>query len=159
MEGFLQVVLSFIGCLGFAMLYNLHGKKLWISGIGGLISWASFLMFQYFMENNFLMNMFAAIVATAYAEIAARVTKAPATVYLVSSIISLVPGGNLYYTMNYALAKNWQLFTSFGQRTLIIAMALSGGIMMASSLYRLCHEMGKYYRGRTQKKKDIQFKK
>lgn len=90
--------------------------------------------------------MFAAIIATAYAEIAARTTKAPATVYLVSAIIPLVPGGNLYYTMNYALGKNWELFTRFGQKTIVTAMALAAGIMMASSLYRLCHEMRKYFR-------------
>ena len=39
--------------------------------------------------------------------------------------------------MNYAVAKNWGLFAMYGQRTLITAMAVSGGIMMVSSVYRL----------------------
>ena len=107
---------SFTGSFGFAALYNLHGKKLWTAGLGGLISWAVYLAVQVMIKNNFLINMFAAMAATIYAEMMARTLKTPATIFLISSIIPLVPGGNLYYTMNYAIAKDWKLFYLYGTK-------------------------------------------
>lgn len=137
----LQIISSFTGSFGFAALYNLHGKKLWTAGLGGLISWAVYLAVQVMIKNNFLINMFAAMAATIYAEMMARTLKTPATIFLISSIIPLVPGGNLYYTMNYAIAKDWKLFYLYGQKTIIAATAIAGGIMMASSSYRLYQEI------------------
>lgn len=144
----LQMISSFIGSFGFAALYNLHGRKLWTAGLGGMISWVVYLAVQFMTENNFLVNMFAAMAATIYAEMMARILKTPATIYLISAIIPLVPGGNLYYTMNYAIAKDWHLFYLYGQKTIIAATAIAGGIMMASSFFRLYQEIRHDYRKR-----------
>jgi uncharacterized membrane protein YjjB (DUF3815 family) len=144
-EAFMQVLVSFLGSLGFAMLYNLHGKKLWAAGFGGLISWLAYLMMEQGSYNNFLNFMYAAIVATIYAEVMARKLKTPATVYLISSIIPLVPGGNLYYTMNYMIGKNWELSRFYGEKAIITAAAVAAGIMMASSLYSIVIKIKWYY--------------
>lgn len=135
MSSVIQVLISFLGSLGFALVYNLHGKKLWVAGLGGLVSWTVYLVLQQVLDNNFLMFMYAAIAATVYSEVMARLLKTPATVYLISAIIPLVPGGNLYYAMNYAIAKDWSLFSFYGQKTISIATAVAGGIMMASSVF------------------------
>ncbi|MBQ1965266.1 MAG: threonine/serine exporter family protein, partial [Clostridia bacterium] len=39
-----------------------------------------------------------------YAGIMARVLKTPATTFITTSLIPLIPGGSLYYTMAYAFA-------------------------------------------------------
>lgn len=146
MNDLVQVFASFTGSLGFAMLYHLHGKKLWMSGIGGMVCWASYLGFSHISKSLFIANLLATVVATVYAEIMARILKTPVTVFLISAIIPMVPGGTLYYTMNYAIAKNWALFYVFGQKTIVIAVAMAGGIMIASSVFRLANEMRFYYR-------------
>ena len=133
MEPIIQIAASFVGSTGFAALYHLHGKKLWISGFGGMLCWASYLGFQIVIENAFLTNLFATMAATAYAE------------YLISAIIPMVPGGTLYYTMNYAIAKEWNLFYDFGQRTIMIAAAMAGGIMITSSFFKMISQMRLYY--------------
>lgn len=145
MEPIIQIAASFVGSTGFAALYHLHGKKLWISGFGGMLCWASYLGFQIVIENAFLSNLFATMAATAYAEFMARLEKTPVTVYLISAIIPMVPGGTLYYTMNYAIAKEWNLFYDFGQRTIMIAAAMAGGIMITSSFFKMISQMRLYY--------------
>ena len=145
MEGIIQIAASFAGSTGFAALYHLHGKKLWISGLGGMVCWASYLGFQNVIENAFLTNLFATIAATAYAELMARTQQTPVTVYLISAIIPMVPGGTLYYTMNYAIAKEWSLFSEYGQRTVMIAAAMAGGIMIASSFFKMYSQIRCYY--------------
>lgn len=133
----IQVLSSFIGALGFSILFNVRGKKLFFAGLGGLVSWTVYLVMASMTTSTFLPNLAASMAATVYAEALARLAKSPAAIFLIGAIIPLVPGGQLYYTMNYAVAKNWGLFAMYGQRTLITAMAVSGGIMMVSSVYRL----------------------
>ena len=132
-----QILSSFIGALGFSILFNMRGKKLFFAGLGGLVSWTIYLVMTSLTTSTFLPNFVASMAATVYAEALARLAKSPATIFLIGAIIPLVPGGQLYYTMNYAVAKNWGLFAMYGERTLLIAMAVSGGIMMVSSVYRL----------------------
>ena len=110
-----------------------------------MLCWASYLGFQIVIENAFLTNLFATMAATAYAEFMARLEKTPVTVYLISAIIPMVPGGTLYYTMNYAIAKEWNLFYDFGQRTIMIAAAMAGGIMITSSFFKMISQMRLYY--------------
>jgi len=74
----------------------------------------------------------------------ARILKTPVTVFLITGIIPLVPGGNLYYTMNYVLAKQWHLSSLYGQKTILIAIAVAAGIMIASSIYGICALVWKY---------------
>lgn len=141
---FIQVIASFVGSLGFAILYNLRGKKLWMAGISGMVSWIVYLIVWDQMPSTFVANLAAAAVATIYAETMARILKTPVTVFLITGIIPLVPGGNLYYTMNYVLAKQWRLSSMYGQKTLLIAVAVAAGIMVASSIYGICASVWKY---------------
>ena len=53
------------------------------------------------------------------------------------SVIPLIPGGSLYYTMNYALNEQWQLFTDKALYTLQLALALAVGIIAVTTLVRL----------------------
>ena len=130
----IQVLASFVGSFGFAVLYNLRGKKLCMAGISGMVSWIAYLIVWNEMPSTFVANLAAA----------ARILKTPVTVFLITGIIPLVPGGNLYYTMNYVLAKQWHLFYLYGQKTLLIAVAVAAGIMTASSVYGICASVWKY---------------
>jgi len=135
----IQVLASFVGSFGFAVLYNLRGRKLCMAGISGMVSWIAYLV-----ASVFAANLAAAAVATVYAETMARILKTPVTVFLITGIIPLVPGGNLYYTMNYVLAKQWHLSSLYGQKTILIAIAVAAGIMIASSIYGICALVWKY---------------
>ena len=95
----IQVLASFVGSFGFAVLYNLRGKKLCMAGISGMVSWIAYLIVWNEMPSTFVANLAAAAVATIYAETMARILKTPVTVFLITGIIPLVPGGNLYYEL------------------------------------------------------------
>ena len=109
-----------------------------------MVSWIAYLIVWNEMPSTFVANLAAAAVATIYAETMARILKTPVTVFLITGIIPLVPGGNLYYTMNYVLAKQWHLFYLYGQKTLLIAVAVAAGIMTPSSVYGICASVWKY---------------
>ena len=142
----IQVAACFAGSFGFAILYNLRGRKLCMAGVASVASWITYLIVWNKIPSVFAANLAAAAVATIYAETMARILKTPVTVFLITGIIPLVPGGNLYYTMNYVLAKQWHLSSLYGQKTLLIAVAVAGGIMVASSIYGICASIWNYCR-------------
>ena len=91
-----QILSSFIGALGFSILFNMRGKKLFFAGLGGFVSWTVYLVLASMTTSTFLPNLAASMAATIYAEVLARLSKSPATIFLIGAIIPLVPGALLY---------------------------------------------------------------
>jgi uncharacterized membrane protein YjjB (DUF3815 family) len=52
-------------------------------------------------------------------------------------LIPLIPGGSLYYTMNYALNEQWAAFVNKAVYTLELALALALGIIAVTTLNRM----------------------
>ena len=78
-----------------------------------------------------------AVAASIYSEIMARVRKFPAITYLVISIFPLIPGAGVYYTMNYAVQGNMELFISKGMHTAAEAGVMAVAILLASTTVRM----------------------
>ena len=72
-----------------------------------------------------------------YAEVMARVIKTPTTTFITTSLVPLIPGGSLYYTMAYGFQGQATRFVTKGVATLALAAALALGIIIASTLTRL----------------------
>lgn len=81
------------------------------------------------------------IVVSAYAEVMARVFKAPVTGFLTIGILPLVPGGGIYYTMEYCVSGQTSQFIETGIHTFAIAGALAVGVLIVSSLVHLFQKM------------------
>lgn len=134
---FIQIISGFIGSLGFAVLFNIHGKRMLAAGFGGLLSWFLFVIFSYFTKNEPLNYFIVAMLITLYAEIMARVLKTPTTTFITTSLIPLIPGGSLYYTMAYAFKNDGENFIIKGTYTLQLAAALALGIIVGTTLSKI----------------------
>lgn len=68
----LQLVMAFVGSLGFAMLFRLR-RALWISAsLGGVFCWGGYLLVMYFSDGQiFTSGLAAAALAAVYAELLA----------------------------------------------------------------------------------------
>ena len=95
-----HIIISFIGCVGFAIYFNVHSWGVPLTSLGGLITWAAYLIAMKLGCDVIGANFWAAVVAATYAEIMARVRKYPAITYLVVSAFPLLPGAGIYYTMS-----------------------------------------------------------
>ncbi|MBR2079051.1 MAG: threonine/serine exporter family protein [Clostridia bacterium] len=129
----LKIILSgTIGTLGFSLLFKSNPKRTFFNALGGAITCIVYVVCCELFEHEFMQNIFPALAATAYAEIMARVLKAPATPILACSIIPLVPGGKLYYTTYYFVVGQMSLFEYTLTQTLRIAAGLAVGIIIVS---------------------------
>ncbi|HJF55737.1 threonine/serine exporter family protein [Anaerotruncus colihominis] len=144
----LPCLYSFIGCIGYCLSFNIRPRKqmLLLSSAGGALGWCVYLLCGG-MKNDIIQSFFAIIVVAVYSEIMARLYKAPATVYLVVGLIPLVPGGGIYYTMEYCINGDMMNFMNTGIHTFGIAGALSIGILLVSGGVRLLNVVGRLRRG------------
>lgn len=133
----IQIITGFLGSLGFSVLFHIRGKKLAVAALGGLMSWTVFLLLEPLFPSEALRYFLSAAAVTVYAELFARMMKTPTTTFLVPSMIPLIPGGALYYTMNYALNEQWTAFAQHAWYTLGLALALAVGIIAVTTLIRM----------------------
>jgi len=131
----LNILYAAICAFGFSIFFNLRGKKLLICSLGGGFSW---MFYELFAAYGVMPQFFAAGAAIAlYAELMARIMKAPGSIYIAPALIPLVPGGALYRSMLHALNGENDLFISTGIDALMIIGALTLGIVSVSSVARL----------------------
>lgn len=135
-EYVLPCVYAFVACAGFCFVYNLRGKQLIFAPLGGAVGWLTYLLMA-FLENETIQFFLAAMALAVYAEIMARVHKAPVTCYLLVALLPLVPGGGIYYTMEHCINGDTEAFLETGLHTLGLAGALAMGVVVVSSVARL----------------------
>ena len=129
----LQVAAAAVGTLGFAILFNSRPKRLFLGALGGGLTWVVYLLVSRFLGQDFICVALAAGFGAAYAEIMARVCKAPATVFTILSEIALIPGGSLYITMHHLVGGRQSQALQFGAHTILIALAIALGIVFVTA--------------------------
>ena len=128
----IQTTAAFLGSIGFAIFFKMKGTQRVLAGIGGAVTWIVYLLIQHFIEGYFVPYLVASIFVGIYAEIMARVNKAPATIFLTAAAVPLIPGGSLYYTMLGLVEQDEELFATSGVAALTIALAISLGFVVVA---------------------------
>lgn len=128
-----------VGCVGFSILFNIHGPGGILCALGGILCWVIYSLVARFSGNVMLGYLWGSIFASAYAEIMARVRKYPAISYLVVSLFPLIPGAGIYYAMNYAVHGKMELFAAQGAHTAAITGVMAVGILLVSTFVRFCY--------------------
>lgn len=134
MENILQIIASFMGAAGFALIFNVHGRKIIWIGLGGALSWIVYLLTKNLTGSEFVSLMVATMAIVASSEILARVIKAPIIMLIVPMLIPMVPGGTLYYTMSYFIRDDNAMLAESLRSLLVQAGAIAAGIIIMTSV-------------------------
>lgn len=133
----IELIASLIGCIGFSILFNVHGFGISFCVLGGMMTWAVYRLAGYLGCGVVLSNFWASFAASLFSECMARIRKYPAISYLVVSVFPLLPGAGIYYTMLYAVNGDMAAFASKGAETAAIAGSLAMGILLVSTAVRM----------------------
>ena len=133
----LQVLAATVGALGFGILFQIRGGRLLPVAFGGGLGWLLYLLLCRAIPDEAVNYFIVALVVSLYAEIMARVLKSPATIFLAPSLIPLVPGASLYYTMSHAFDGNMLLFADKAIATVKLAAALAVGVILSAIIMKL----------------------
>ena len=133
----ITVLASFVGCIGFAILFNVHGPGGMLCALGGGLTWLAYCITYRFSKDVVTSNLIAAVFASMYSEIMARIRKYPAISYLVVSLFPLLPGAAVYFATNCIVTGDMDGFATKATQTVAMAGALAVGILIVSTTVRL----------------------
>lgn len=137
----IQLITSFFGSLGFAIIFNLRKKYLLCASIGGVACWGAYLLVCLLTDGVYVPTLVASAVAALYAEVFARVLKVPATILFVSAIIPLIPGSSLFYTMSSVVSGDMAQFSVVGSRTLYYVLGITSGLSIVWSAWYMLQKL------------------
>ena len=135
--GWLQCVSAVVACIGFAFVFNVHGKGFLLCALGGGIVWAVYCIATNLGCSEPLSYFIAAIASGLYSEIMARIRKYPATSYLVISLMPMFPGAGVYYATRFFVQGNISSCVERGSLTIAIAGAIAIGVLIVSTFFRM----------------------
>ncbi|MGM9552130.1 MAG: threonine/serine exporter family protein [Clostridia bacterium] len=99
-ENIILVIAAVMGTIGFSLMLRLRFDRIPIIAVSTALCYTVYLIFIHFGFDDFIANLTASIFAAFASEFLAKTIKAPVTVFLTPTILPLVPGSFLYYTIN-----------------------------------------------------------
>ena len=126
-ETAVQLITGMLGSLGFALMFGLKKQYLITASLGGLLNWGLYLLGMHWWNTIFFAGLLASAAAAFYSEVVARIQKAPATLFFITSVIPLVPGRALYYTCSNAVIRDLSQTRMYANMTLQYALSIAAG--------------------------------
>ena len=147
----IQTIMACLGSVGFGMVFNVRGRRLWLIAFGGGLGWAVYLGGMHMTGNVFTSVLLSTAVVTALSEVLARVIETPIILLMVPMLIPLIPGGALYYTMSYLVRDDYPAFVASLQSLLTQAGAIAVGMIIMTSI--MTNFFAIYYRRKRNRNK------
>lgn len=137
----IQTLAAGFGSAAFSVLFNIKGKKLFLIGAGGALSWILYLTFQALSGGSALLGLFFSTITVALlAEISARIIKTPVITLLVPMLIPLIPGGDLYRSMTFLVGNDMASFAASSKFTASEAGSIAMGLLLVTTLMQIIHK-------------------
>lgn len=147
-----QLITSFIASAAFGVIFNVPKNSLIQCGTVGMVGW---FLYYYLVEND--VNSIAATLAAAFlvaviSQYFAKRYKTPITIFNVSGIIPLVPGGLSYDAMKHFVENDFNMAFQLAAKAFMLAGAIAMGLIFAEVMNQL---VNKYNIRKTKKLKKI----
>lgn len=137
----MNLLTALFSTVGYCFLMNVPRNKIVPASINGMLSWGLYLLLKDHIESVFYLLVVVASFTAAYSEVAAKIAKTPATVFLLPGLIPLIPGGFVYYAM-LGLVQNQ--FDTMRQNALLAgqwAVGIAAGICVVAVIRQIIRHM------------------
>ncbi len=129
---------------GYCLLMNVPVKKIIPASVGGMLSWLLYLLLKDRVQSVFYLLVLVGAFAATYSEIAAKIAKTPATLFLLPALIPLVPGGSAYYAMLGLVQSRFADMRHYALLTGQWAVGLAAGICAVAVIRQIGQYMQKH---------------
>lgn len=124
----IELLIAFFAAFAFSVIFNVSKSELVFCGLVGLVAQCVYLALFKITADATVSTLLSAATATALSRILATVRKMPVTVFLLSGIISLVPGMGMYNTVYSIISSDYTNALKTGIETVKSACAIAVGI-------------------------------
>ena len=129
----MNLLTALFSTVGYCLLMNVPRNKIVPASIN--------LLLKDHIESVFYLLVVVASFTAAYSEVAAKIAKTPATVFLLPGLIPLIPGGFVYYAM-LGLVQNQ--FDAMRQNALLAgqwAVGIAAGICVVAVIRQIIRHL------------------
>ena len=130
-----QAIASFIGTVGFAVLYGIDRPQYLTAGAIGVIGWLTYLVaFRVLGVGAPVSAMFAALMVCLLSRFSAVPTRCPAQIFIICGIFTLVPGAGIFWFSYYLTSGELLLAVGSGFMAIKVAVSIVLGIILAMEI-------------------------
>lgn len=139
-----NLLTALFSTVGYCLLMNVPVKKIIPASVGGMLSWLLYLLLKDRVVSVFYLLVLVGAFAATYSEIAAKIAKTPATLFLLPALIPLVPGGSAYYAMLGLVQNRFDDMRRYALLTGQWAVGLAAGICVVAVIRQIEQYMQKH---------------
>lgn len=127
-----QMITAIPASFGFALFFNVRKQLLGLATLGGVLTQGMYLLAAGTgsFSDVFMPTLIAAGFAAIYSEALSQKLHVPTSIFFIVSVIPLIPGRGLYYTMQSLVQQNWELAGYFALVTLYFALGIAIAIVI-----------------------------
>ncbi len=141
-EFIIQLIMAAVSTVGFGILFRLRARYMpVVFALGGACFAIYYLFASVLKLDSFVAALMATLFVTVISEVLARAKHSPAVIFILTSLIPIVPGSSLYYMMRSFMTKNVDAALAHGAEALKIALGVAGGIIAVSVIGSLANAL------------------
>lgn len=129
----INLTTTFIGTIGFTMVWNLRNRDVFLGAVNGIVSWVGYLIVNECTGSVFAAAFTGSVISVVIAEILARIRKTNATQFMICGIIPMVPGASYYNTAIAILNGDHAGAAAFGSSTAGTMLGIAAGVCLANA--------------------------
>ena len=136
-QGLVKLLSSFVGTLGFAIFMHAP-RKAWLpaSAIGGVAYLLYWVLLQCSIPEAAAIFI-GALLGSILGQYCARRMQMIATIFVLLSMIPLVPGLGLYHCMHYLAQEMYSAGADAGVRAMVDVVMIALGLAVGSFIFRM----------------------
>lgn len=142
----INIVLSYLGSLSFAIINNVPHRLLNTAGITGVFGWLVYLTCKNLNLGSFVSNFMGALVIGLLSYVFARYKKVPILNFNVSALICLVPGALFYEGIYATVFKGVAVGMNIVVKVMIVILALAVGTMLSQLIDEALRQLAKKFK-------------
>jgi len=137
LDGFITLASSFVGTLGFAIFMHAP-RKAWLpaSAIGGVAYLLYWVLLQFGLYEPIAIFV-GAFLGSILGQYCARRMQMIASIFVLLSMIPLVPGLGLYRCMHFLAQEMYSAGADAGVRAMVDIVMIALGLAMGSFIFRM----------------------
>lgn len=128
----IELIACTVGCVGFSLWFHVKKRHIFWCALGAFLTWGAYSICCHFTANSFWSTLFGAVACGFYAQIMARVNRAPATIFQTVAIFPMIPGAALYYSVYGLVMGDFAFAASKGLSLLLSCFGIVIGFLFVA---------------------------
>lgn len=140
---FVEFLFAFLGTLGFTLIFNVPLRHIPVASFVGGAGWVVYQIASAMGCGIAISCFFGACTVGLTSDIASKVCKEAATIFVIPGVLPLVPGAGTYYTMLAIVQGNLDQAAAKGIETLAMAGAIALGLLVMGTVMQIIRGVSK----------------